>query len=117
MDAKQAALEKKLAEILRDAAEVGAQIQAIVQGPGVPHYDQIESDAHRVGQRLSQIMQETRLGDVTSQQPLQSACPDCGGACRTKTRSRQIVSEDGPVDLVENVARCTRCRRDFFPSA
>jgi hypothetical protein len=24
---------------------------------------------------------------------------------------------DGPVELLENVAHCRRCRRSFFPSA
>ena len=57
MDAKQAALEKKLAKLLQQAAEVGAEIQRIEQGPGTPHYDQIESHAHGVGQQLSRLMQ------------------------------------------------------------
>lgn len=117
MDAKRAALEGKLAEILSQAAEVGAQIQAIEQGPGTPHYDQIESHAHGVGQRLSQIMQRTRVADVTAEHPPEAECPGCGKACRVQTKTRQVISEDGPVELVENVARCTRCRRDFFPSA
>jgi hypothetical protein len=117
MDAKQAVLEEKLAEILRQAAEVGAQIQAIEQGPGTPHYDQIESHAHGVGQRLSQMMQQTRTADVTAEHPLKVVCPDCGKACRVKTKTRQVLSEDGPVELTENVARCSVCRRDFFPSA
>lgn len=117
MDAKQAALEQKLADILRQAAEVGAQIQAIEQGTGTPHYDQIESHAHDVGQRLSQMMQQTRTADVTSQHPLKIDCPDCGKSCQVKTKSRQLISQDGPVKLTENVARCGHCRRDFFPSA
>lgn len=117
MDAKQAQLEGKLAEILKQAAEVGAQIQALQQGPGTPHYDQIESHAHGVGQQLSQIMQQTRMADVAAEHPAMAQCPDCDKACRVKTRSREVLSEDGTVELVENVARCTRCRRDFFPSA
>lgn len=117
MDAKRTALEEKLAEILKHAAEVGAQIQAIDQGTQTPHYDQIESHAHGVGQRLSQIMQQTRVAEVTAEQAAEIDCPDCGKACRTKTQTRQVLSEDGPVQLVENVARCSRCRRDFFPSA
>ena len=117
MDAKQATLEEKLAEILRHAAEVGAEIQAIEQGPGTPHYDQIESHSHDVGQRLSQLMQQTRTADVTAEHPSDVVCPDCGKACRVKTIKRQVTSQDGQVELIENVARCSRCRRDFFPSA
>jgi hypothetical protein len=116
MDAKKAALEKELSKVLGRAAEIGAQIQAIEQGPGVPHYDQIESHAHDVGQRLSQVIQQTRLADVTAEQASELDCPDCGKSCRVKTKSRQVLSEDGPVNLVENVAHCKRCRRDFFPS-
>jgi len=117
MDAKQAALEEKLANLLKQAAEVGAQIQAIEQGPGVPHYDQIESHAHQCGQRLSQMVQQTRAAEITAEQPPEALCPDCAKGSRTKTKSRRLLSGDGPVELIENVARCTRCRRDFFPSA
>ena len=117
MDAKQAILEEKLTEILRQAAEVGAQIQAIEQGPGTPHYDQIESHAHDSGLRLSQMMQQTRAADVTAEHPLQVECPQCKKTGGVQTRSREMISEDGPVELIENVARCSRCRRDFFPSA
>ena len=117
MDAKQAALKEKLADLLRQAAAVGAQLQAIAQGPGTPHYDQIESHAHEVGQQLSQMMQQTRMADVSTEQPVQVECPDCGKRCRVKTKTRKVVSADGGVDLIETVARCTRCRRDFFPSA
>jgi len=117
MDAKQAVLEKKLAEILRHAAEVGAQIQAVEQGPGTPHYDQIESHAHGVGQQLSRLMQQTRTADVTAEHPPWIECPECKKTGRVKTKTRQVISEDGPVELTENVARCSSCRRDFFPSA
>ena len=116
MDAKQAALEEKLLEILRNAAEIGAQIQGLEQGPGTPHYDQIESHAHGIGQRLSQMVQQARTADVTGEHRPEMACPDCEKICQVKTRTRELISEDGPVELTENVAHCTRCRRDFFPS-
>ena len=117
MDAKQAALEQELAKVLQRAAELGAQIQGIEQGIGTPHYDQIESHAHVVGQRLSQMVQRNRVAAVTASGPTQVDCTTCGKACRAKTKVRQVLSEDGPVELIENVAHCTRCRRDFFPSA
>jgi hypothetical protein len=30
---------------------------------------------------------------------------------------REVHSMDGPVELIETVAHCRRCRRSFFPSA
>lgn len=117
MDAKQADLEQDLAKVLQQAAELGARIQGIQQGTGTPHYDQIESHAHGVGQRLSQMMQRSRIANVTANGPTQADCPTCEKACGVRTETRQVLSEDGPVELIENVAHCTRCRRDFFPSA
>ncbi|MGB7324715.1 MAG: hypothetical protein WBD31_07575 [Rubripirellula sp.] len=117
MDAKHAALKKKLDRILKEAAELGAEMQALEQGPGTPHYDQIESHSHAVGQQLSQLMQQTRVADVTAEHPPDVACPDCGKSCRVNTKARTVLSEDGPVQLIETIAHCTGCRRDFFPSA
>jgi hypothetical protein len=44
------------------ATEIACQIQAAAQGPGTPHYDEIELPAHEVGQRLSRMVQENRAG-------------------------------------------------------
>jgi hypothetical protein len=117
MDAKQAGLERNLAEILKRAADVACQIQAIEQGPGTPHYDQIECPAHEVGQRLSRMVQTNRAGEVAAEQPTEIACPDCEQACHVGIKKREVHSMDGPVELIETVAHCGRCRRDFFPSA
>lgn len=117
MDAKQAALEEKFAKTLLEAAELGAQIQAIEQGPGTPHYDQIEGHAHESGKRLSRMMQQTRMADVVAEHEAKAVCPACAKESPTETRSRQLHSGDGPLEISENAARCSRCRRDFFPSA
>lgn len=116
MDAKQAELEGKLTEILKRAADVACQIQSAEQGPGTPHYDEIELPAHEVGQRLSRMVQENRVGDVATEQGAEIDCPDCGRCCRVEVHQRTIHSMDGPVELVETVAHCRRCRRSFFPS-
>lgn len=117
MEAKQNQLDKKLADLLKQAAEVASQIQAQDQGPGVPHYDQIEIPAHEVGQRLSQMIQANRATDVAVEQSPQKKCPDCGKECRVEFAKRQVNSMDGPIELTEPVAHCRRCRRSFFPSA
>jgi len=117
MDAKQVKLEEKLTEILKQAADVASQIQAIEQGPGTPHYDQIEIPAHEVGQRLSRMVQANRTGEVAAQQRIECNCPDCRRSCRVEINKREVHSMDGPVELIERVAHCRRCRRSFFPSA
>ncbi len=117
MDAKQAALEAELAEHLQRAAEVASRLQKLEQGRGTPHYDQIESAAHEVGQRLSRMVQRTRAGDVAIEHPGEAKCPDCRRSCPVETETRQVTSTDGPVDVTETRAYCTCCRRSFFPSA
>jgi len=101
MDAKQKQLEEKLAELLKQAAEVSAQIQAEEQGPGVPHYDEIEIPAHETGQRLSRLIQSARASDVATEQGLEVVCPDCGRSCRVETKYREVHSMDGPLGLSE----------------
>jgi hypothetical protein len=116
MDAKQAQLEAKLADLLKQTAEVASQLQAVEQGPGTPHFDQIEIPAHETGQRLSQLIQSARAGEVAAVLDAPISCADCGQSCRVETRRRQVHSMDGPIQLTETVAYCRRCRRSFFPS-
>ena len=110
MDAKQAQLEKKLEDLLKQAAEVSAQLQRIEQGPGVPHYDEIEGSAHDLGQRLSRLAQVKRIREVTAEIPPTLNCPDCGKPCRVEPTNREVSSVDGRLELTENVAHCRRCR-------
>ena len=117
MDAKQAVLKEKLNGILEQAAGVAAEIQALEQGPGTPHYDQIEIPAHEIGQRLSRMIQASRIGEVAAGQHTECDCPECGLSCPVELSRREVHSMDGPVELIETVAYCRRCRRDFFPSA
>lgn len=116
MDAKTQELEDRLGEILKHAADVASQIQQHEQGPGTPHYDQIESAAHDVGQRLSRLVQQDRTGEVSAAHATQAACPECRNKCPVEPQSRQVTSVDGPVELIESVAFCSQCRRSFFPS-
>ena len=117
MDAKDSKLDEKLADLLKQAAEVAAQIQAHEQGPGTPHYDQIELPAHEVGQQLSKMIQSSRATDVALQQVEEAKCPDCGKGCRVEPARRQVHSMDGPIELTETVVHCRCCRWSFFPSA
>jgi hypothetical protein len=117
MDAKPSALAEKLADLLNQSAVIAAELQAKEQGPGTPHYDQIELPAHEVGQRLSRMIQTSRVRDVAAANLEEASCPDCHHACRVETHNREVQSMDGPIELTETVAHCRRCRRSFFPSA
>ena len=96
------------------AAEVGRRKQVVGQ---VPHYSQIESDAHAVAQRLGQAIQATRSEQVRQECEPNVSCPDCSGTCRVTEEQRRITSIDGPTEITEAVAYCRHCRRSFFPSA
>lgn len=117
MEAKRSALEEKLADLLKQTAVIAAELQAIEQGPQTPHYDQIELPAHEVGQRLSRMIQTSRVRDVAAADLDQACCPDCHQACSVEAHNREVQSIDGPIEITENVAHCRRCRRSFFPSA
>lgn len=117
MDAKQVRLEKKLEDLLGQATAVAVELQGIEQGPGTPHYDQIELPAHALGQRFSRMIQRERARDVAACGLADAACPDCERKCRVQTKTRDVHSMDGPTDLTETIAKCRHCRRSFFPSA
>lgn len=117
MDAKQKKLQAKLEDLLKQASAVAVELQGLEQGDQTPHYDQIELPAHALGQRLSRLVQSERSREVAAKGLADVACPDCGRKCRVETKSRDVHSLDGPLDLLETVAKCRRCRRSFFPSA
>jgi len=117
MDAQQMLLKEKLQDLLKQASSVAAEIQAIEQGDGLPHFDQIELPAHALGQQFSRMIQSERSREVAASRLADATCPDCGCTCRVETQRREVNSMDGPIELTETVASCRRCRRSFFPSA
>jgi hypothetical protein len=60
---------------------------------------------------------ETMTGDQAESLGTEHPCPGCGKRCPLDHRSRAIQVRGGTADLVEPVAHCSTCRRDFFPSA
>lgn len=116
MDAKRQDLEAELAELLQRTSQVACRLQKLEQGRGTPHYDQIETAAHDVGQQLSRMVQQERTGDLAAEQSTETTCAECRNKCPVTTTARQVTSVDGTVELIESVAYCTGCRRSFFPS-
>jgi hypothetical protein len=118
MDGRVEELREKLRGLLKETAEVSAELQGIDGTQAeVPHYSQIEDVAHNTGRELSRLIQQARICEVTLAAPPQAGCPTCGDVCEVAHPRRSIQSIDGPVETLEPKAHCSRCRRDFFPSA
>jgi hypothetical protein len=118
MDGRVAKLRKKFEESLKQTAEVAGELQRAEGGTtAIPRYIEIEAAAHEAGQQLSRRIQACSVGEVATGAALHAACPGCGRLCRLSARKRRLESTDGPVEVLEPVGRCDRCRRSFFPSA
>lgn len=118
MEGRVEQLQEKLDQLLKETAEVSAEIQRLDGSqPEVPHYSQIEGVAHQTGQQLSRLIQQSRIREVALAGAPQAGCPTCGDVCEILHPQRSIRSIDGPVETLEPKAHCPRCRRDFFPSA
>jgi hypothetical protein len=117
MDTRQVELREKLDRLLREATHVAAELQAIDQGDQTPHFDQIELPAHELGKRLSRMVQTERSREVAADGLADAACPACGCRRRVETKTREVNSMDGPLEITETAAYCRPCRRSFFPSA
>jgi len=118
MDGNSEKLKEKLDRLLRETAAAAAELQAAERGAGKPvHFSQIEAAAHQVGSQLSCRIQERTARELAAEVPQEAPCPVCGTLCRLNIERRTVSSTDGPLDLWEPHGHCTRCRRDFFPSA
>ncbi len=118
MERQPEALQRRLTELLREAAEVSVALdRADGTIEGVPHYTVIERRAHELGRQLSRSIQQRHLHEMAGHQVTQVTCPGCGKLCESRVAERSVTSIDGPLDLSEPRADCPRCRRAFFPLA
>jgi hypothetical protein len=116
MDETTDALQEKLDQLLREAAEVSVALdRAAGTIVGIPHYSVIEARAHELGRQLSCRIQAQHMGDLTAHAPSSAKCPECGTRCDTSRKKRSVTSVDGSLDVDEPVAYCPKCRRGFFP--
>lgn len=118
MDGRVGKLRAEFEKSLKQTAELAAELQrAERRTTAIPRYIEIEEAAHEAGQRLSRRIQACSIGEVAAGAALHAACPGCGRLCRLSLQKRRLQSTDGPVEVLEPVGSCNRCRRSFFPSA
>ena len=118
MDGISQHLQRKFERVLLEAKD--AIIETILAGwdRKTPlHFSQIEAASHRLATRWSCCFQEWAAREMTAESPDSAACPTCGEVCSLELVARTILSTDGAVPILEWKGTCTRCRRDFFPSA
>ena len=118
MDDRNAAVAKKLEDLLSEAAKTAVELSRLngtIQG--VPHYSVIELHAHELGKQLSRQIQQRQMNEVAADQSRQHPCPTCGTKCDVKVSAREVGSIDGKVALQEIEGYCGKCRRSFFPES
>lgn len=116
MDGDVARLQKKLEDLLREAAEVSVALnQADGTIRGVPHYSVIERRAHELGKSLSRRIQERQMAEIVANQVTKGTCPACGGRWDLVATKRQVDAVDGAIPLMEMRGYCESCRKAFFP--
>lgn len=118
MEGEPSGLEKKLEDLLREAAEVSVALER-ANGAirGVPHYSVIEGRAHELGRRLSRQIQRRQMAEIVAGQVPKASCPGCGRSCQLISSQRCVTAVDGVVELQELEGYCPTCRKDFFPAA
>lgn len=75
---------------------VAAEIQAHKQGPGVPHFDEIELPAYALGKEFSRMIQSERMRSVATSRLKDPASPGRESPCAVEVQSRHEPSVDGP---------------------
>jgi hypothetical protein len=116
MDGSATALQKKLHQLLQEAAEVAVALdRADGTIVGIPHYSVIETRAHELGRELSRTVQAKHMGTMVASATRTTKCPECGTRCEFVPKQRNVTSMDGPLSFDEPMCLCPRCRRGFFP--
>ena len=118
MEGRVTQLREKFEQSLHQTTELAAALQRAERATTtVPHYSRIEAATHQSGRQLSCRIQARCVDEIAAGARLQAACPSCGRLCPLSARRRTLESTDGPVEVLEPVGHCDRCRRSFFPSA
>lgn len=118
MEGRVAKLRERFEDLLNETTEAAAELVSAERATtAIPHYREIETAAHRIGRRLSCRIQTRCANEVAAGATGQGSCPTCGARCDLSTEKRTLDSTDGPVEVIEPVGQCDRCRRSFFPSA
>jgi hypothetical protein len=112
--------ERRLNEI-RAVAEGWGKLLAREAFPEGPGLDVSLADMEDIVAVATRAMVKGSVETMTGRQAEslgeQAACPTCGKSCQVEQKTRDVIVRGGDASLDEPKAHCSRCRRDFFPSA
>jgi hypothetical protein len=81
-----------------------------------PDLTQIEDIVLALREKLSQAMVEQVVENQEQVQPVEVACPNCGGKMRYKGRKgKGVESRVGEIDLERGYYYCETCQQGIFP--
>lgn len=112
--------EAKLREIQEVAEGWGKLLarESFASGPGL---DVTLADMEDIAAVATQALVRGAVTEMVDEQACclgaEAACPTCGTKGQLKRKAREVTLRGGRASLDEPVGHCTRCRRDFFPSA
>lgn len=110
----------KLKELEELAAGWG-KLLACEAFPDKPGLDVTLADMEEIAALATRAVIAGAVGTMADEQAQtlaqQQPCPTCGKLCDVHRKSRTVAVRGGTAELAEPVARCSTCRRDFFPSA
>ena len=75
----------------------------------------IEQRAHEVGRRVARQLAEKAAAKQASNTHQTQTCPDCKRSCSGAIETRELLTQDGPIQLQEAGHYCSHCRRAVFP--
>ena len=111
---------RKLNEV-REVAEGWGKLLAREAFPDGPGLDVSLADMEDIAAVATEAIVKGAVETMTGQQAEslgeQAACPTCGKLCHVEQKTRDVIVRGGTASLDEPKAHCSRCRRDFFPSA
>jgi hypothetical protein len=110
-EAEKVRLLNRLAEIMVEEQREAGTFQS------TPHLCELEGISQSLAQRLGCVSLSRAVREVAAGSEPQAACPSCGQNCAVEMSKRKVKGVNGSIELVEPVAHCSACRRDFFPSA
>ena len=106
---------------LADLATGWGKLLAQEAFPDKPGLDVTLADMEEMAAVATQAIVRGAVGTMAEEQAQtlspQQPCPTCGKLCDVHRKSRIVAVRGGTAELHEPVARCSTCRRDFFPSA